>query len=687
VANGGGYLWVADLRLHKVFRYDAAFACVAIGGYGTEDGKLSMPSGVVFDTTTGTLYVSEAQGNRISTFDTNGQSRGTIPLPIGRPHELHKVTLDTASGRLFVADAAADAVHVFDLASAPPLVSLDSDVLDFGLVGVEYSVRRSVAIRNDGSVPVTITALDVWGPGFSVDDNAAAAPFTLGSGATRDTIIRWTAPATGTAMGLLRAASDTPSLSPLFAQLRGEGIAVEPMSLALVLDRSGSMTLPSGTSMSKLDRLHDACALLIDILSHSGRDELALISFSTTASVDAARAALAPAATIAMKAIATGLTPGGMTSIGGGLDLGFGQLATSSLNRRNVIVLSDGMENTPPMIADVPVPAGTSVFSVGLGLPQFVDAGKLATLATANGGYFQVTDGNDDLLPKFFVQIFSDLTGRQIAVDPSIALQQGEAQQVPLYLTGGDVEVIVTLTWQRLGCDFELALVSPSGRIVDQAQFAWVVSGQRYLAVRMSFRGSDWEEPGRWTVLIRALRTPSSPELAILNVLVSSDYHLDWRFQVLDPEKEQTSPPADVAPDLGPSLFPPIPRFPAPLGQMRRSVPLRIEVVSLSSTNDFTIVTGFVDIQAPGKSLAALRKQFTGIDIDHLEPVPHWPEKLDRPTPKRQKFRVDRRQNIAATEVVLDGLDGVYQCSIQISAETRDGYLFQRERYFSVLAH
>jgi hypothetical protein len=153
------------------------------------------------------------------------------------------------------------------------------------------------------------------------------------------------------------------------------------------------------------------------------------------------------------------------------------------------------------------------------------------------------------------------------------------------------------------------------------------------------------EEPGRWTVLIRALRTPSSPELAALNVIVSFDYHVDWRFQTLDPEKEGTSPPADVAPDPEPSMFPPAPQFPAPPGQLPRGKPLRIEAVPVSSTNDFTIVSGFVNLQAPGTSLTALRKQFAGVDTNRLEPTPHWPEKLERLRPKKQKFR----KSIAAT--------------------------------------
>ena len=86
----------------------------------------------------------------------------------------------------------------------------------------------------------------------------------------------------------------------------------------------------------------------------------------------------------------------------------------------------------------------------------------------------------------------------------------------------------------------------------------------------------------------------------------------------------------------------------------------------MSSTNDFTIVSGFVDVQAPGTSLAALRKQFAGVDTDRLEPTPHWPEKLERLRPKTQKFR----KSIAATEIVLDGLVGAYQCRVSIRAET-----------------
>ena len=115
LAVGGGYLWIADAMRHQVFRYDAGFTRLALGGYGAGPGRLRAPRGVVFDTASGGLYVTEAEGNRISCFDVAGAYRDLIPMP-GGFHQLHKVAL--AADRLYVADAGANLVYVVDLTRA-----------------------------------------------------------------------------------------------------------------------------------------------------------------------------------------------------------------------------------------------------------------------------------------------------------------------------------------------------------------------------------------------------------------------------------------------------------------------------------------------------------------------------------------------------------------------------------------
>ena len=249
----------------------------------------------------------------------------------------------------------------------------------------------------------------------------------------------------------------------LSADLLGEGLAVEPMALALALDRSGSMDESSG-AMSKIERLRSSCQLLIDLISPNGLDELAIVPFSTAATVDLSRSALSPTTVAAARNAVASLTPGGLTSIGGGLRAATGELATTILTRKNVIVVTDGIENTAPAIADVPPPSGTRIYSVGVGLPEFIDVGKLQALATGNGGYFQITDASYSLLPKFFIQIFSDLVGQQLIVDPTFDIQPGQTHDVSLDLSSGEHDLTAVLTWEDPASDFAIELITPERR-------------------------------------------------------------------------------------------------------------------------------------------------------------------------------------------------------------------------------
>ena len=271
-----------------------------------------------------------------------------------------------------------------------------------------------------------------------------------------------------------------------------------------------------------------------------------MVPFSTSAAVDFTRQALSAPAVTSAKAVAAGLQAGGMTPIGAGMQLAFSQLAQSALDRRTAIVLTDGMENTAPLISAVPVPAGMRVFTVGVGLPQFLDADRLRALAGTTGGYFQITDGADHKLAKFFVQIFGDVVGRQMAIDPFFDFQAARATTSRSSCPATARPRSPSWSWDRPGSRFDVELESPAGARYSRADFDWVAEDLRHLTIRMLLRGTPFEEPGRWIARTVAESTFAASELAAVAVLVSSDVHLDWdlvvaqseRIRAVGPDKE-----------------------------------------------------------------------------------------------------------------------------------------------------
>ena len=422
MASGGGYLWVVDAIRHQLFRYTAAFARTTHSGFGKANGQLRAPRGISFDAGSGQVVVAEGDNARLSVFDATGAFVESFDLPHGMVHEPYKVTMGKP-GELFVADAAADAVYSIDMISqgARPVMRT---AVEFGAVGVGYRLPQPLTIRNAGSVALNLTAITPKGTGFTLS-GVPPFPVAVSPGAAVNVTVAFAPAAEGAHIGEVKVESDAPEHPAIFTNLRGEGFQPTPIALGLVPDTSGSMAQSSG-SMSKIERLRSSSELFLDMLRVDAADELTLVSFASNANVRLGISSLTSAALANAHTIVSALAPGGSTSIGAGLLAGLGQLGSATNTLRSIIVLSDGIENTPPMIAAVRVPADVRVFTIGFGLPQYLDAPKLQGLATLHGGYFQITDGADHLLPKFFTQITADVFSQQIAIDPVFDMTHGQ---------------------------------------------------------------------------------------------------------------------------------------------------------------------------------------------------------------------------------------------------------------------
>jgi hypothetical protein len=450
----------------------------------------------------------------------------------------------------------------------------------------------------------------------------------------------------------------------------------------LVLDTSGSMSQLSGT-LPKIDRLRQAADLATDLLASAGINELSVTRFSNAATVPFTRATLTTANLAAAHQALNALSAAGSTSIGAGLQASLMDLAPTLLTRRNLLVMTDGMENTAPMIATVPIPADTTVYTVGLGLPQFVDAAALEALASRNGGYFQVTDGDDLLLAKFFVQVYSDVIGQQVATDPPVVFRPKQTRDFPVWITRDDRELTVIIAWESLGTAFDIDLVDPHGRLIPRADVSIVARG-RYLIVHAALRGTRSAAAGQWVVRAHARALPKERENAVATVLVDSDLHVRWELEARTDRKGIGEKPIDSEATTEPAPYPPrgVPRPPSGL-----RVGDGLELRALPATNGVRIARAVLEVRPPADSLVAELRRASRINLDDPKNKHLDAEKVRHAKEAKHQARLDAGGRSAGFALNLNGPDGVYWIRVQVEGVTAHHERWQRERSFHVMVH
>ena len=137
---------------------------------------------------------------------------------------------------------------------------------------------------------------------------------------------------------------------------------------------------------------------------------------------------------------------------------------------KSLVVLTDGVENQPRLIADVAADINEFTYAVGLGQPQNISVPALQTISGNNGGYLLVTGpiGTDNrfMLQKYFLQILAGISNAEIVLDPDGDLIPGQVERVPFQLTAGDAGVdVILLTPDPQVVDFRVE--TPSGQIIE----------------------------------------------------------------------------------------------------------------------------------------------------------------------------------------------------------------------------
>jgi hypothetical protein len=242
----------------------------------------------------------------------------------------------------------------------------------------------------------------------------------------------------------------------------------------LVIDRSGSMDEADGTGRRKIDAAKDAVSLFVQLVRSGTGNRAGLVSFSTNAGPPAF--AIAPVTDPNKNTlvgpppfaggIVGGLASGGATGIGSGLDAARAQFPMPGANPRAILLLTDGLQNRTPWIADVEASlAGIDVHAIGLGADSNLDGALLSTLASNHGGLYTRASGGLALL-KFFSQAFGNIFEAGVLLDPESDLPAGADAPPVTFNVCGEERLTAIVGWDRTDAWLDVRLRTPGGTII-----------------------------------------------------------------------------------------------------------------------------------------------------------------------------------------------------------------------------
>ena len=355
-------------------------------------------------------------------------------------------------------------------------VPAPGDPIRFIDVPTGEGTARALRIRVRGCRGVTANASLAGDPAFSLLGTSVSSP-EPDAFEVKDLLV-WVLFAAG-AVGTSPSATltvDIPGVLNVVVPIESTVIDKTTVASSLVLDRSGSMDLPSGvTELSRVQVLRNAVPLFVQLLDPA--DGIGVVRFDTDA-VEAEPVQVAgpeiggTGRSEALTAIANHVTnQAGLTAIGDGVEAAANQLgAATGFTGKAMVVFTDGHETEAKYIDDVIDLIDSTVFAVGLGTADQLDPAALDDLANSTGGYLLLTGnaGSDDLLllQKYFAQIIAGVANNEIVVDPDGFVAIGSSTDVPFDLTEGDTRCDAVVL-SPLANALHAELIAPDGTPFD----------------------------------------------------------------------------------------------------------------------------------------------------------------------------------------------------------------------------
>ena len=370
--------------------------------------------------------------------------------------------------------------------------------------------------------------------------------------------------------------------TPANIVLTGDGVAPalvatnrgrHPFDVVLVLDKSGSMAdIPPGTNPgpmqpTKADILKSAMTTFVSQWEQMDQptpqgmewshDRLAVVMFDSTAQSQSLAGADPPAnffvkrgaitAWDAVSANVSTLTPGSNTSIGGGINEAMKQWKADPQSDLQLIVVTDGMQNTAPLIAVTgsgflglaPV-AGfpqelrkrfVPLHTIAFGTPAQVDDTLMRAmgLETSGASYQSITATT--MFDVFGMTLVSILKGNTVSITArrqDTLTGAGPSTPTSVSVDRSAQRVMFSVQWApptRFALDLD---VFPPGAVTPATPTSSKKTAQASI---QTFDLGRELKPGVWTVRVKRAEKSAEPIDYALTVFFL-EKHLDYQFSL-----------------------------------------------------------------------------------------------------------------------------------------------------------
>ncbi len=413
----------------------------------------------------------------------------------------------------------------------PPDITLATPSLAFkdvpqGMGGAGRTTYRAVVFEVRSCMPSAFEIVAGPSGGFSTTalGTSVNVPSNPGNGPAYGRLwIAYTSTNPGDVANRSVTVAQTGTTNQWVIPITANTIARPKSAAVFALDRSGSMSGNAGDGTTKADKLKESLGVFVDTMLEG--DGIGIVSYDDVVDrlsdvLDAGPQPPAPGSgreKAASIIAGNALDPRGNTAIGSALIEAQSVIddalavAAPPYDKTAIIVLTDGMENVPPMIGSVLGSISSPTYAVGLGLSNQISVAALDALAQATGKYLLITGAltadQRFRLSKYFLQILAGVSGADIIVDPTGDLQFGPTVRIPFDVAEADYGIDAILV-SPLAQVVDFRLESPDGTLIDSGKVGgngwWVVRRDvAYYRLPLPFgKPGSGIHGGRWHALL-----------------------------------------------------------------------------------------------------------------------------------------------------------------------------------------